>query len=90
MRTNTDNQIYSVLPNNTLSLLPHSVVRAFGHGAMGRRIHDWSNKSCGMCYPVCGIVHIKEPLLLIGKSSPYLGSGFTSRYLNGPMPCNRK
>ena len=22
-----------------------------------------------MCYPVCGMVHIKEPLLLIGKSS---------------------
>ena len=25
-------------------------------------------KGCGMCYPVCGMVHIKEPLLLIGKS----------------------
>ena len=24
-----------------------------------------------MCYPLCGMVHIKEPLLLIGKSSPY-------------------
>ena len=23
-----------------------------------------------MCYPVCGMVHIKEPLLLIEKSSP--------------------
>ena len=23
----------------------------------------------GMCYPVCGMVHIKEPLLLIDKSS---------------------
>ena len=22
-----------------------------------------------MCYPVCGMVHIKEPLLLIDKSS---------------------
>ena len=26
----------------------------------------------GMCYAVCGIVHIKEPLLLIGKSRPFL------------------
>ena len=26
-------------------------------------------KGCGMCYPVCGMLHIKEPLLLIGKSS---------------------
>ena len=30
----------------------------------------------GMCYPVCGMVHIKEPLLLIGRSSPCGGSGF--------------
>ena len=22
-------------------------------------LHDWSNKSCGMCYPVCGMMHIK-------------------------------
>ena len=34
------------------------------------------NKGLGMCYPVCGMMHIKEPLLLIGKSSPCSGSGF--------------
>ena len=39
-------------------------------------LHDWCNKVRGMCYPVCGMVHIKEPLLLIGKSSPCGGSGF--------------
>ena len=33
-------------------------------------LHDWSNKGCGRCYPVCGMVHIKEPLLLIRKSGP--------------------
>ena len=33
-------------------------------------------KSCGMCYPICGMMHIKEPLPLIGKSSPCGGSGF--------------
>ena len=33
-------------------------------------LHDWYNKGHGMCYLVCGMVHIKEPLLLIGKSSP--------------------
>ena len=61
----------------------------FAHGSMGRQIdpslsyypfqpvlHDWCNKGRGMCYPVCGMVHIKEPLLLIGKSSPCGGSGF--------------
>ena len=69
------------------------MVRAFAHGAMGRRIdppwvdplsyfsfqpvlHDWCIKGRGMCYPVYGIVHIKGPLLLIGKSSLCGGSGF--------------
>ena len=87
-----------------------SVVRAFAHGAMGRRIdplnplsyfsfqpvlHNWCNKGCGMCYPVCGMVHIKDPLLLIGKSSPCGGSGFPlslSEWSSTicPTPYNRK
>ena len=33
-------------------------------------LHDWCNKGRGMRYPVCGMVHVKEPLLLIRKSSP--------------------
>ena len=37
--------------------------------------------------PVCGMMHVKEPLLLIGKSSPCGSIGFSlSRYLNGPLP----
>ena len=39
-------------------------------------LHDWCNKGRGMCYPVCGMVHIKGPLLLIVKSSLIGGSGF--------------
>ena len=39
-------------------------------------LYDWCNKGCGMCYPVYGAVHIKDPLLLIIKSSPCGGSGF--------------
>ena len=35
---------------------------------------------------VYGMMHIKEPLMLIGKSSPCGGSGFLYRYLNGPFP----
>ena len=77
-----------------------SVVRAFAVAAMGRRIDpSWGgpielflvpacacacNKCRGMCYPVCGMMHIKEPLLLIGKSSPCGGSRF--RNLSGPLP----
>ena len=48
--------------------------------------HDWFHKGHGMCYPVCGMMHIKQPLLLIGKSSLCGGSGFLSQYLSGPLP----
>ena len=48
-----------------------------------------------MCYPACEMVHIKEPLLLIGKSSPCGGSGFHLSlskwsFTICPMPYNRK
>ena len=39
-------------------------------------LHDWCNKDCGMYYPVCGMMHIKELLLLIGKNSPCGSSWF--------------
>ena len=41
-------------------------------------LHDWHNKGYGMCHPVCGTMHIKEPLLIIGKSSPCGGRGGSS------------
>ena len=51
-------------------------------------LHDWCNKGCGVCYPVCGMVHIKEPLLLIGKSSLCGGSRFS--LLLSEIYCNFK
>ena len=40
-------------------------------------LHDWCNKGRGVGYPVGLMMHIKEPMLLIGKSSPCsVGSGF--------------
>ena len=30
-------------------------------------LHDWCNKGRGMYYPVCEMMHIKEPFLLIEK-----------------------
>ena len=59
-------------------------------------LHDWCNNGCGMWYPVCGMVYIKEPLLLIRKSSSCSGgSGFLLSlpewYFNiCPTPYNRK
>ena len=38
--------------------------------------HDWYNKGRGMSYPVSGLVHTKEPLVLIEMISPCGGSGF--------------
>ena len=62
------------------------MVRAFAHGAMGRRIDpSWGGpielflvpaNAPRLWYPVCGTMHIKEPLLLFGKNSLCGGSGF--------------
>ena len=50
-------------------------------------LHNFCNKSHGVCYPVCGIVHIKEPLLVIKKTVAYVvAAGLLFRYLNGPLP----
>ena len=55
------------------------LVKAFAHGAIGRRLyqlryfsfqpvlHDWCNKSRGMYYPVCEMMHIKQPLLRVSS-----------------------
>ena len=58
-------------------------------------LHDLCNKDRSMCCPVCGMVHIKEPLLLIGKNSPCGGSGFPLSlsewsFTICPTPYNRK
>ena len=58
------------------------MVIAFAHGEMGRRIDPswWTHWaiSCSSQCPttVCRMMHIKEPLLLIGKSSLCGDSGF--------------
>ena len=58
-------------------------------------VHDWCKKCCGMYYPVCGMMHIKETLLLIVKRSPCGGSGFPLSlsewsFTICPTPYNRK
>ena len=59
-------------------------------------LYDWYNKGCGMCYPVCGMVHITDSFLLIKKLVPIVAAvGFPSHYLIGSFtmcfaPYNRK
>ena len=47
--------------------------------------HDWYNKGRGRCYNVCGMVHLKDPLLF-GKNSPRREWTF----IIYPTPYNRK
>ena len=61
--------------SGVVSSRAHSILSYFSFQPV---IHDWCNKDRGMCNPVCGMVHIKELLLLFGKSSPCGGSGFPS------------
>ena len=83
------NQVYYVLNGAGCSseversLMVQWVIRSILHGmdplsyfSFQPVLHDWCNKGRGMCYPVCGMVHIKEPLVLIDKSSLCDGSGF--------------
>ena len=49
-------------------------------------LHDWCTKYRGMCYPVYGMVHIKEPLLLIERVACVAAAGFFSHYLSGTLP----
>ena len=49
--------------------------------------HNWTNKGPGMCNPAYGMVHIKDPLLLIKKVAQLVASvGFLSHDPNGPLP----
>ena len=50
-------------------------------------LHNWYKKGCGMFYPVCGMVHIKDPLLLIKKRTAHVVAAVDfSRYFSEPLP----
>ena len=48
--------------------------------------HNWCNKGRDMYYPVCGMMYIKEPLLLIEKSSPCGSSRFPLSLAEWSLP----
>ena len=49
------------------SILMVDILRYFSFLAV---LRDWYNKVRDMCYPVCAMMQIKDPLLLIEKSGP--------------------
>ena len=56
-------------------------------------LHDWCNKGCGMCYPVCGMVLNDST---ISDQSDYPSHreqtfyhGATYRFVHGPKSMNR-
>ena len=49
-------------------------------------LQDWFTKGCNMCYPVCGMVHVKDPLLLRRVAHVVVAACFLSHYLNSPLP----
>ena len=53
---------------------PHGIL--FPISSKGSFICTIPQTGRGVYYPVCGMMHIKELLLLIGKSSPCGSSGF--------------
>ena len=71
------------------------MVDPFSYFSFQPVFHEWCNKVRGMCYPVCRMMHIKETLLLIGKSSLFGGSGIPLSlsewfFTICPTPYNRK
>ena len=65
----------TLLPRSYISLPYYARTHTHTH-SFQPVLHDWCNKGHDMCYIVCGMVHIKEPLLLIDKSSLCGSSGF--------------
>ena len=51
------------------SILHGGSIYSLGYFPFQLVVHNWSIKGCGMCCPDYRKVHIKDPLLLIGKSS---------------------
>ena len=50
-------------------------------------LHDWCNKGRGMCYPVCGMMHIKEPLLFPSNMGKNEMCSWTTQIVRGiPLP----
>ena len=52
------------------SILHGGYICSLGYFPFEPVVHNWSTKGCGVYCSICGKVHIKDPMLLIEKSSP--------------------
>ena len=66
--------IDGVLVLKQREIAPWLSVRLWSYFSFQPVLHNWCNKDRWICYPLCGMVHIKEPFLLVGKSSSCRGS----------------
>ena len=77
------------------------VIRSIPHGALielfliPASAHGWCNTGHSRCYPICGMIHIKESLQLIRMSNPCSGGSWFSlsselSFTVCPMPYNIK
>ena len=61
------------------------MVDPFSYFSFQPVLHNWYNKSHGMCYPICGVVHIKDSLTLIRKRSHEVTTvSFLYHFICGP------
>ena len=67
VETNYFNKLIDVFKGSgAFAHVGRQVIRSILHdGPTAVSAPNWWNKGCGMCYPVGGMVHIKNPLLLM-------------------------
>ena len=58
------------------SILHGGSICSLGYFPVQPVVHNWTIQVYGMCCPVCGNVHMKDPLLLIRKNNLSGDSGF--------------
>ena len=51
----------NIYSNFSLLYLWSNIFHPWSYFTFQPVLHDWWNKDCGMCYPVCEMVHINNP-----------------------------
>ena len=64
---NTGLEIYRLCHSYEIYIFPLYIFHKFplNYFSFQPVFHNWFSKGCDMYYPVCGVVHIKDSMLLI-------------------------